>query len=355
MRILFIGKRYYTNKDALHERFGRIYQLPLHWHEAGHSVELTLLDYRGNRIESTTVDGFDVRSLPARDPLSLFRLRSHVLSFQPDAIVASSDCFIGLAALWLARGVAAKFVFDVYDDYRTFGAYRGFLGWDAFGFLARRADAVWYASRALAVQHPAPTANAVVPNGVNPAEFRPIDATTARSRVGLAPDQLWVGYFGSLEQERGPEDLMAAVGLLHSQDPTIRLVVCGGGAHAELQAPWLEYRGNVPHRLIPDYINACDVVVLPYRRGPTIDMASSCKMAEYLFCQRPIVATRTPSLTSNFPRQTHELGRAVCEPNDPADLARAIEFQLTHGIIASLPDESTWECIAADALGSISR
>ena len=30
-RILFLGKRFFTNKDALLERFGRVYQLPSIW------------------------------------------------------------------------------------------------------------------------------------------------------------------------------------------------------------------------------------------------------------------------------------------------------------------------------------
>ena len=29
--ILFLGKRFYTNKDALQERFGRIFHLPMEW------------------------------------------------------------------------------------------------------------------------------------------------------------------------------------------------------------------------------------------------------------------------------------------------------------------------------------
>ena len=35
MSVLFIGKRYYTNRDALAERYGRIYQLPWNWANAG--------------------------------------------------------------------------------------------------------------------------------------------------------------------------------------------------------------------------------------------------------------------------------------------------------------------------------
>jgi len=44
--VLFIGKRFYTNRDALTERYGRIYQLPHLWAEDGVSTRLWLVDYK---------------------------------------------------------------------------------------------------------------------------------------------------------------------------------------------------------------------------------------------------------------------------------------------------------------------
>jgi glycosyltransferase involved in cell wall biosynthesis len=355
MRILLLGKRHYTNKDALRERFGRIYQLPVNWHGAGQAVELALLDYRGMRGESSTTDGFPVWSLPARDPRSLFRLRSHVLRFRPDVIVASGDCFVGLVALWLAKRVRARFVFDVYDDYRTFGGYRAFVGWNAYDFLLRRADMTLYASQALADRHGFTAPWHLVPNGVDPMQFKPLDRDAARTRTGLdRANARLVGYFGGMDLERGVEDLIAAVGLLHAKGESVRLVLCGPARDGvPFDKPWVDFRGAVDHASIPDFINACDVVVLPYRRGPIIDMAASCKIAEYLLCDRPLVATDTPNFTSNFPKQASELGPALCSPGEPADLARAISLQLREPRIVSRPEDHTWSKIARDTLAAL--
>jgi hypothetical protein len=93
--------------------------------------------------------------------------------------------------------------------------------------------------------------------------------------------------------------------------------------------------------------------VLPYRRGPIIDMAASCKIAEYLLCDRPLVATDTPNFTSNFPKQASELGPALCSPGEPADLARAISLQLREPRIVSRPEEHTWSRIAGDTLAAL--
>lgn len=355
MKMAWLGKRHYTHKDALAEQFGRIYRLPLAWAESA-DVRLELVDYYGkDRVE--TADGaLAISSTPIRSPAAVQAMVRRVLTQRPEIVIASGDCFVGLLGLWLARRTGARFVFDVYDDYREFGGYRAFLGWDAYGFLLRRASLVLYASQALAARHPVLTPWHIVPNGIDAAIFQPGDMATARARTGLAAGHRWIGYFGGMEPERGAVDLVEAVGLLHARDPSVRLVLCGR-EHPDtaVDRPWVDYRGSVGHASIPDFINACDVVALPYRRGPIIDMASSCKIAEYLFCDRPVVATYTPNLLSNFPAQARELGPAICKPGDPVDLARAIDSQLQHAVVASRPEQHTWAAIAQDTLAALKR
>lgn len=353
MRILFLGKRHYTGKDALLDRFGRIHEIPLHWHATGSRVALHLLDYHGLVAQSDSRDGFAVNSTPIVDPRSFFRLRLLANEFKPDFVVASGDCFIGAVGWRIAQGCGARMIFDVYDDYREFGGYKAFLGLDAYGFLLRRSDLVLYASTAMAAKHDSISPWHLVPNGVDPDVFRPIDQAESRAKVGLVqPNTQWVGYFGGMDPERGATDLVEAVGLLHKQDGRVRLVLCGQSATpAVFDKPWVSYFGNVDHSHIPWFINACDVVALPYRRGPLIDMASSCKIAEYLFCSRPIVATKSPNLMDNFPLQAAQLGEAaLCEPGDVANLARAIRYQLENRVTATVPERHTWRSIAADTL-----
>jgi glycosyltransferase involved in cell wall biosynthesis len=274
---------------------------------------------------------------------------------RPDVIVASGDCFIGLYALRLARKTGARFVFDVYDDYRAFGAYRVFANFNTFEYLCKRANHILFASRVLAECMVIDTPWTLIPNGVDPSVFCPMDRAQARAAIGLADDGTrWIGYFGGMEAERGAVDLVAAVGQLCVHNPAIRLLLCGPqSSDVLLDAPWVEHHGMVPHEKIPLYINACDVVVLPYRRGPIIDMASSVKIAEYLFCERPIVATRTPNLIKNFEKQAAELGEAICAPGDATDLARAINAQLHHPVVASSPVKHTWDAIAKRALSAL--
>jgi glycosyltransferase involved in cell wall biosynthesis len=354
MSIVWLTKRHYTHKDALSDRFGRVYELPYAWANAGERASLELVDYRGRDAAYVQDGPLEICSTPLRSPAALIALRRRVIRARPKVVVASGDCFMGLLAWRLSRSTGARFVFDVYDDYRSFGAYRLFAGFRAYEFLLARAALVLYASNALASRHQSPSSWMLVPNGVDPTLFRAGDRAEARARVGLADaGTRWIGYFGGMEPERGPDDLIDAVGRLHTRDPSIRLVLCGPPLPRATPAPWVVHRGAVPHEAIPDYINACDVVTLPYRRGPVIDMASSCKIAEYLYCRRPVVATRTPNLLENFSEQATQLGSAICAPGDPVDMARAISRQLHDPVIASLPEEHTWQRIASRTMDAI--
>lgn len=356
MRILFLAKRRYTNKDAFRERFGRVYELPKRWTETGNTATLVLFDYRGMKAENAGSDRFSILALPVADPFSWRRLRAESKSLRPEVVVASGDCMVGLAGYRLARSMKVPFVFDIYDDYASFGSNRVFMGWDALGYLLDRVDLALYASRSLAQGHSRDRPYVLVPNGVDPLRFRPIPKVVARSGLGIHQRTKLVGYFGSMEADRGVDDLVAAVGQLHATDSSIRLLLCGQAPLGRNIFPsWVDYRGVVPHSDIPALINSCDVVSVPYRRGRTMDMGASCKIAEYLLCGRPLVATDTPNFTLNFPRQAAELGPAICRPSDPADMARAIRLQLDHSWVPSPASEHTWQQIADKTLAALKR
>lgn len=346
MRILFIAKRRYTSKDTLRERFGRCYQLPWHWARMGASVRLVLLDYRGGDKEHVRDESLEIESWPVIRALTALRVPA------ADVVVASGDCFIGLLGLHAARRLGARFVFDVYDDYRTFGAYAAFCGWDAYGYLLARAGHAFYASRALGSLHNAPCAWTFAPNGIDEVLFQPAELHAARHRIGLAPAAgKWIGYFGGLDPARGINVLVDAMTRLRGHRPDLRLLVCG--AHhrqARLTDDWIDYRGAIAHVEVATHMNACDVLALPYRRAPGLDSASSCKIAEYLCCQRPLAATATPNLCENFPEQAAQLGNRLAAPDDAADLARVLTLQLDEPVLASVPCDFTWRQIAARTL-----
>jgi glycosyltransferase involved in cell wall biosynthesis len=350
--VLFIGKRHYTNRDAFSERYGRIFQLPWHWARGGMPVRLWLLDYHGSQAERAAEGSLEIISTPLRRVdwlVEWLRIVAAAVGHRrPQTVVASGDCYIGLLGYALARLVGARFVFDVYDKYDEFGGYRRLLGFKPFPYLLARADAILFASRALLDSLGTHKSVCVlVPNGVDQERFRPLDKLAARRERGLPEKSALVGYFGSMEPDRGVPDLIAAVQILRGQGSDVQLLLGGRlGPGVDVSQPGVTYVGNVGFADMPTMLASCDVLAVPYRRSTFMDAGASNKIAEALACGRPLVATRTPNLIANFPGQVSVLGERLAEPGDIEDLARVLSLQLADPILSPMPENMAWRTIA---------
>jgi len=95
------------------------------------------------------------------------------------------------------------------------------------------ADAVVAVSQAVAADilacYPAvdPTRIAVIPNAVDPNEFRPDSKTDVLDRYGIDPCRPFVVYFGRVTRQKGIEHLLEAARYL---DPSTQLVLRAGSA-----------------------------------------------------------------------------------------------------------------------------
>lgn len=359
MRILFIGKRFYTNRDAFKERFGRIYQLPFWWAKAGHDVDLWLVDYHGREVESSSDDELRVESTPvlrwrffARWISACFGRRG---VRRPDIVVASGDCYIGFIAYLIARIRRADFVFDVYDRYDLFDGYRRLPGFDPQTFLVRKADIVAFASVAVLDELGQQTGGAVlIPNGIDLSLFRPLPMQESREQLGLPQDVPLIGYFGSMEADRGVGDLIDAVAGLVDQGTDFCLLVGGEASpDVDLDHPWVRYLGNMDFVQVPTALASCDLLALPYRQSEFMDTGASCKIAEYIAAKRPIVATQTQNLVRNFPEQARELGELLAQPGDAQDLRRSILGQLSERRLVSMPEGVSWREISQRLLARL--
>ena len=356
MRVLFVGKRFYTNRDAYKERFGRIYQLPYWWAKASQEVDLWLVDYHGRNAAVTRDETLTVETTPVLRWRVLARWFSACFSRRrarrPDIIVASGDCYVGLLGYMVARIRRAKFVFDVYDRYDLFEGYRRLLGFDPQAFLLRNADVVLFASVAVLDELREQTKDAtLVPNGIDLGEFKSQPMRESRKQLDLPDDVPLIGYFGSMEADRGVGDLIDAVAGLVEKGIALNLVI-GGKANAEinLEYPWVQYLGNLDYKQMPTALASCDLLALPYRQSEFMDQGASCKIAEYIAVQRPVVATRTQNFVANFPTQASELDGLLATPGDAEDLRRCILGQLSERRLVSLPKGVDWREISEQVL-----
>jgi len=353
VNILWLGKRFYTNKDALRERFGRMYCIPRRWQQMEQQIRLWLVDYHTRETIREFDAGMEVIATPLFCFESLRQLFRALVTRRVRCIVASGDCYLGLLGWLLARLSGAIFVFDVYDKYDEFSSYRQPPGLDLFSFLLRRADRLMFASRELATKLGPKSCVpfCVVPNGVDSTLFFPRETRASRRTLGLPEDVRFVGYFGSMEPDRGVADLMDAVGRLRASGLSVEVLLAGKALpDLPLDIVGIRYLGMVPHAQIPFLLSACDVVVVPYRLSPFMDMGASCKIAEYLACRRPMVVTSTPNFVANFPVQVAMMGQALCQASDPNDMARALAYQLEACVIPPPAENMTWDAIADDVL-----
>jgi glycosyltransferase involved in cell wall biosynthesis len=351
MNVHFLCKRYYTNKDLLGDRFGRLFHLPIQLAACGASVAVTAIDYRNSSVEEISADGVAFRTAPAT-PTCLPRLIVHlygaVRAAQPDVVIASGDSHIGFVGRYLARRIGARFVYDVYDYYPAFPTNR-IPGMKAlFRSATRNANLVLCASEPLRQTLAALNRQALlVQNGVDRRLFKPMDLRQARDSIGLPQQIPLVGYFGSITPSRGPL-IIEACRRLRQAFPLLRLVLAGRITDAAIGEPWITYYGALPQESIPQLIAACNVVTLPYARDTFNSMSGACKIAEYLACARPVVATRVAGhelIFANVPN-------SLCEP-DADEMAAALQRQLDRPAVAPFPETMDWKHIGRDLFLSL--
>ncbi len=120
----------------------------------------------------------------------------------------------------------------------------------------------------------------VIPFGINNVvPNTELDSRDARGRLGIAPDEKVLLFFGHITAYKGLEYLISAFQQLVQRDPLYRLVIAGRPNQSESYWPELEREihasvdpGRVLLRTehIPDeeteaYFKAADVMVLPYK------------------------------------------------------------------------------------------
>jgi glycosyltransferase involved in cell wall biosynthesis len=353
MRILFICKCRYTNKDLLEDRFGRLYHLPVQLQKLGTHIQVDALDYRSFKTRSISIESVLFRTVPvslSKIPFLPLVLFQSVKKFEPHIILASGDSHLGFLGLFIARKLNVPFVFDVYDYYPAFKGNRIPGLKSMFHASVRRADLVLCASGSLEQKlKPINRRTLLVENGVDTALFRPLDMNEARRALGLAADGLYVGYFGTIESSRGPL-LLEAARLLREGRPELRLLLAGEVRGVDLSAPWITHYGNVPQEQVPRLINACDVVTIPYASSPFNDHCGACKIAEYLACDKPVVVTAVSDHRELF--RNAEYG--LCEPNSES-LKEALLKQIHFPKRPEFPDRLSWLNVAKKLYSHLSK
>jgi len=231
-----------------------------------------------------------------------WRLRAAYRRFRPDLIYERYNLYF-LAGTWVARSNRARLFLEVNSPLASERARFGGL---ALPWLARAVERhTWRsATRVLAVTGVlrdaiaaagvAPRNIAVVPNGIDPAQFSGLPGRAADD----APVVL--GFVGFVRDWHGLDKVIAAMAQ-EPGEPSLRLVVVGDGPARpalEQQAAALgldqrvTFTGLQPRDAIPMLVAGFDIALQPL----AVAYASPLKVFEYMAAGRAIVAPDQPNI-----------------------------------------------------------
>jgi len=214
LKIIFICKRYYTGKDVIRHRFGRLYEIPTQLARLGHQVTVLCLDYcNDDPHESfTKICGTGSTRWLVAPFRSFFKLKSietlkNIKTLKSDLVIGSYD----IPYLWLARKVARRmkvpYASDIYDNYEIFGQARtpGFR--QILRFCIKNASIIITVNAVLKYKvlsdYTPQGLIVVMNNGVLRSSFFVGDKVAAKMELGLLTSMKLIGTAGHLSRMKG--------------------------------------------------------------------------------------------------------------------------------------------------------
>lgn len=154
----------------------------------------------------------------------------------------------------------------------------------------------------------------VFPNAVDGSLFRKMDRSLCRKELGFPQDAYIVAFVGAFCERKGSLRLSAAIGKI--KDITVHSVFVGGGSDVPTCDNIL-FKGELPHEMLPKYLNASDVFVLP-----TLHEGCCNAIVEALACGLPVISSDRPFNWDVL----NDQNSIMLDPTSVDDLADAIRF-----------------------------
>jgi starch synthase len=179
----------------------------------------------------------------------------------------------------------------------------------------------------------------VIHNGIDPDEYRPVEAPDVLRRLGVDPDVPMVLFVGRITRQKGILHLVRALPLLPAG---VQVVLCAGAPDTpeigrEMEALVAEARREAAARIvwIPEMLPKPDVIALYSHAAvfvcPSVYEPFGIINLEAMACETPVVASAVGGIPEIVvPGETGLLvpvataGGDSPEPRDPAAFARAL-------------------------------
>src|SRR6266511_2586884 len=166
----------------------------------------------------------------------------------------------------------------------------------------------------------------VIPNGIDPSEYRRVAAwrREVRAELGVPDSRVLVGVVARVHPQKDHGNFIRAAAALSRRRPDVSFVLCGDGTADDPEIAAAIDREGVRARFlllgrrtdVPRVMNALDVLSLSSAFGEAFPLV----VAEAMACEVPCVVTDL----GDCAYLVADTGR-VARPRDPAALARALE------------------------------
>ncbi|MBI3160026.1 MAG: glycosyltransferase [Chloroflexi bacterium] len=175
--------------------------------------------------------------------------------------------------------------------------------------LLRFADHLLFVTRGLAEYYAAhygyrrDTPVTILGSAVDTDTFQP-RPSTLRTDLGLAPEDILIGYTGNLTRARELDRFLRWFGAASGSAPGVNLAFVGDGEQREELERLCEdlrisqrvhFLGDRPHSEVPTLVNGFDYGLCHYPSNIVYDYNHPLKILEYLACGIPVLASDTPS------------------------------------------------------------
>jgi teichuronic acid biosynthesis glycosyltransferase TuaC len=343
MKVLFISKSFYTGKDLLQDRYGRVFEISNHLAMLGNDILGIALSYFStsdteqvflqHQHGSLNWKRFCLGALKLPGIIRYLRHTQQEISrFQPDVIISGSDCLHVFWGGYLSRKFNIPHIVDLYDNLESFGSAKIPFIKNLFRKSISNADTIFCVSEPLATYVQSTcrllTPPGVLINGVDKQQFKLLNKNDCRSKLNLPASRILIGTGGAISKTRGIEFLLEAFDKLSANDPGIDLVLCGP-VTKEIEFPansHLHYLGVLNSELMPFFYNSLDVCVICNIDSEFGRYCFPQKFSETVSCGVPVVSSRIGSLTQILEEQSEIL----FTPGSVDELINAIFFQLNN-------------------------
>lgn len=353
MKVVFLCKRQYMQKDVIDDRYARLYEIPNQLAQLGHKVDGICLSYRKRqpgRFQHVQQNdavlewySFNLGLLIIPGIWRYLKATTKLIhTSKPDVLIGSSDCLHAVITAYLARKFKIPYFLDLYDNYESFGMAKipGLL--PLYRRAIKNANGICCVSEPLSDyirQHYGHNNVITLESTIGGSDFQTLAKQTCRQRFNLPLDARIIGVAGSLNRKRGIALLYDSFLQLAAQDTNLHLALAGpADKHSPIpDHPRIHYLRLLPHTEIPAFYNALDLAVVCMRDTDFGRYAFPQKTYEILACKTPILTARLGALEQTF----KDYPQCLYEPDNAIDLQNKITALLNKPCTIDIP-VPTW-------------